>query len=80
MKKTRKKQKRKDGRKVEKKGESVKKCMSLLADLQRDGIITLHGFSFTAASINNLTTHLCEVQKSIQLASESAKCRNSFNH
>lgn len=52
MKKTRKKQKRKDGRKVEKKRESVKKYMSLLADLQRDEITTLPGFSFTAASIN----------------------------
>ena len=47
-----KKAKRKDGRKVEKKGESVKKYMSLLADLQRDEITTLPGFSFTAASIN----------------------------
>ena len=68
MKKTRKKQKRKDGRKVEKKGESVKKYMSLLADLQRDEITTLHGFSFYGGLNKYLTTHLCEFQKSIQPA------------
>ena len=48
----RKEAKKKGWKKSRKKKKSQRKSMSLLPDLQRDGITALHGFSFTAASIN----------------------------